>query len=161
MSEQAAAYDIPKILAALPHRYPMLLVDRVLECVPGQTIRALKNVTVNEPYFPGHFPHRPVMPGVLMLEALAQAAALLSWVFFIAPVMGVFTLGALGSLGAMILVAPLDLIGVLILIRIHTAMVRPANQKLVYAIPTWLLVVTGGAYVSGLFVLMIYALLTS
>ena len=71
--------DIHQILEKLPHRYPFLLVDRVLEIEPGKRIRALKNVSINEPYFMGHFPHRPVMPGVLMLEALAQAAALLSF----------------------------------------------------------------------------------
>ena len=71
--------DIHKILKQLPHRYPFLLVDRVLEFDYGKTIKALKNVTINEPFFEGHFPHRPVMPGVLMLEALAQAAALLSF----------------------------------------------------------------------------------
>lgn len=71
--------DIHQILEKLPHRYPILLVDRVLELEPGKRIRALKNVSINEPYFVGHFPHRPVMPGVLMLEALAQAAALLSF----------------------------------------------------------------------------------
>lgn len=71
--------DIHKILEMLPHRYPILLVDRVLELEPDKRIRAVKNVTVNEPFFTGHFPHRPVMPGVMMLEALAQAAALLSF----------------------------------------------------------------------------------
>lgn len=71
--------DIHKILKQLPHRYPFLLVDRVLEIEKGKTIKALKNVTINEPFFEGHFPHRPVMPGVLMLEALAQAAALLAF----------------------------------------------------------------------------------
>lgn len=71
--------DIHAILQHLPHRYPFLLVDRVLECVPGERIRALKNVTINEPFFPGHFPHHPVMPGVLIVEALAQAAAVLSF----------------------------------------------------------------------------------
>jgi 3-hydroxyacyl-[acyl-carrier-protein] dehydratase len=71
--------DIHKILKQLPHRYPFLLVDRVLEIDKGKSIRALKNVTINEPFFVGHFPHRPVMPGVLMLEALAQAAALLAF----------------------------------------------------------------------------------
>lgn len=71
--------DIYKILKQLPHRYPFLLVDRVLAIDKGKTIRALKNVTINEPFFEGHFPHRPVMPGVLMLEALAQAAALLAF----------------------------------------------------------------------------------
>ncbi len=72
--------DIQEILRRLPHRYPFLLVDRVLECVPGHKVRALKNVTVNEPYFPGHFPHRPVMPGVMIIEALAQAAGILAFV---------------------------------------------------------------------------------
>jgi 3-hydroxyacyl-[acyl-carrier-protein] dehydratase len=71
--------DIHAILKQLPHRYPFLLVDRVLELDKGKTIKALKNVTINEPFFQGHFPHRPVMPGVLMLEALAQAAALLAF----------------------------------------------------------------------------------
>ena len=71
--------DIHKILKQLPHRYPILLVDRVLEIEKGVRIKALKNVSINEPYFQGHFPHRPVMPGVLMLEALAQAAALLAF----------------------------------------------------------------------------------
>jgi 3-hydroxyacyl-[acyl-carrier-protein] dehydratase len=71
--------DIHQILKKLPHRYPFLLVDRVLELESGKRIRALKNVSMNEEFFQGHFPHRPVMPGVLMLEALAQAAALLSF----------------------------------------------------------------------------------
>mgnify|MGYP006190625637 FL=1 len=71
--------DIHQILKLLPHRYPILLVDRVLEIEAGQRIKALKNVTINEPFFMGHFPHRPVMPGVLMLEAMAQAAALLAF----------------------------------------------------------------------------------
>ena len=71
--------DIHQILRKLPHRYPFLLVDRVLEVEKGKRIVALKNVTINEPFFGGHFPHRPVMPGVLMLEALAQAAALLAF----------------------------------------------------------------------------------
>lgn len=71
--------DIHQILKQLPHRYPILLVDRVLELEKGKRIRALKNVSINEPFFNGHFPHRPVMPGVLMLEALAQAAALLAF----------------------------------------------------------------------------------
>ncbi|MBI4294133.1 MAG: 3-hydroxyacyl-ACP dehydratase FabZ [Betaproteobacteria bacterium] len=71
--------DINEILAHLPHRYPMLLVDRVLECDPGKRILALKNVSINEPFFSGHFPHHPVMPGVLIVEALAQAAAVLSF----------------------------------------------------------------------------------
>ena len=71
--------DIHQILKQLPHRYPILLVDRVLEIEKGVRIRAMKNVSINEPFFMGHFPHRPVMPGVLMLEALAQAAALLTF----------------------------------------------------------------------------------
>jgi 3-hydroxyacyl-[acyl-carrier-protein] dehydratase len=71
--------DIHEILKQLPHRYPFLLVDRVLELEKGKRIQALKNVTINEPFFVGHFPHRPVMPGVLMLEAMAQAAALLAF----------------------------------------------------------------------------------
>jgi 3-hydroxyacyl-[acyl-carrier-protein] dehydratase len=71
--------DIHQILKKLPHRYPILLVDRVLEVEKGKSIKALKNVSINEPYFNGHFPHRPVMPGVLMVEALAQAAALLAF----------------------------------------------------------------------------------
>ncbi len=71
--------DIHQILKLLPHRYPFLLVDRVLDMEKGKRITALKNVTMNEPFFNGHFPHHPVMPGVLMLEAMAQAAALLSF----------------------------------------------------------------------------------
>ena len=71
--------DIHAILQHLPHRYPMLLVDRVIDVTPGRQIHALKNVSVNEPFFTGHFPHHPVMPGVLILEALAQAAAILSF----------------------------------------------------------------------------------
>ena len=71
--------DIHQILQKLPHRYPILLVDRVLELEKNKRIKAIKNVSINEPYFTGHFPHRPVMPGVLMLEALAQAAAILAF----------------------------------------------------------------------------------
>ena len=71
--------DIHQILKLLPHRYPFLLVDRVISIDKGQRIQALKNVTINEPFFTGHFPHRPVMPGVLMLEAMAQTAALLTF----------------------------------------------------------------------------------
>jgi 3-hydroxyacyl-[acyl-carrier-protein] dehydratase len=70
--------DINEILRYLPHRYPFLLVDRVLEIEDNRRILAVKNVTINEPFFPGHFPHHPVMPGVLVLEAMAQVAALLS-----------------------------------------------------------------------------------
>jgi 3-hydroxyacyl-[acyl-carrier-protein] dehydratase len=72
------SFDIQRILALLPHRYPFLLVDRVVECVPGESITAYKNVSMNEPFFQGHFPGLPVMPGVLILEALAQAAALVA-----------------------------------------------------------------------------------
>ena len=71
--------DIHEILKRLPHRYPFLLVDRVLELDKGKRIKAIKNVTMNEPFFTGHFPHRPVMPGVMMLEALAQASAILAF----------------------------------------------------------------------------------
>ncbi len=71
--------DIHQILKKLPHRYPFLLVDRVLELEKNQRIKALKNVSINEPYFVGHFPIRPVMPGVLIIEAMAQAAGLLSF----------------------------------------------------------------------------------
>ena len=69
--------DIHEILKKLPHRFPFVMVDRVTKIEKGQSIQAIKNVTINEPFFPGHFPNRPVMPGVLMLEAMAQAAALL------------------------------------------------------------------------------------
>ncbi|MGM9481178.1 3-hydroxyacyl-ACP dehydratase FabZ [Roseateles sp. NT4] len=74
----ATTMDIHEILKRLPHRYPILLVDRVVELIKGERIRAIKNVSINEPFFLGHFPHRPVMPGVLILEALAQAATLLA-----------------------------------------------------------------------------------
>jgi 3-hydroxyacyl-[acyl-carrier-protein] dehydratase len=71
--------DINEITRLLPHRYPFLLIDRVLSMEPDKSIVALKNVTINEPFFPGHYPHFPVMPGVLIIEAMAQAAALLSF----------------------------------------------------------------------------------
>jgi 3-hydroxyacyl-[acyl-carrier-protein] dehydratase len=71
--------DINQIKQYLPHRYPLLLVDRVLDWESGKSITAIKNVTINEEFFNGHFPHKPVMPGVLMIEALAQTAALLSF----------------------------------------------------------------------------------
>ena len=71
--------DIEAIMRQLPHRYPFLLVDRVLACEPGKYAHALKNVTFNEPFFPGHFPHRPVMPGVMIIEALAQVAGILAF----------------------------------------------------------------------------------
>jgi 3-hydroxyacyl-[acyl-carrier-protein] dehydratase len=72
--------DINAILKQLPHRYPFLLVDRVTECEKGKSIRAIKNVTYNEPFFPGHFPYRPVMPGVMIIEALAQTAGILAFI---------------------------------------------------------------------------------
>ncbi len=65
-------FDIAEIMRQLPHRYPFLLVDRILECTPGQSIRGVKNVTINEPFFQGHFPGHPIMPGVLIIEAMAQ-----------------------------------------------------------------------------------------
>jgi 3-hydroxyacyl-[acyl-carrier-protein] dehydratase len=74
-----SSIDIHKILQTLPHRYPIILVDRVLEIEPGARIVALKNVSINEPYFMGHFPGYPVMPGVLIIEAMAQAAAILTY----------------------------------------------------------------------------------
>jgi 3-hydroxyacyl-[acyl-carrier-protein] dehydratase len=72
--------DINQILRQLPHRYPFLMVDRVLDVQKGETIRAIKNVTINEPFFTGHFPHRPVMPGVMIIEALAQVAGILAFI---------------------------------------------------------------------------------
>jgi 3-hydroxyacyl-[acyl-carrier-protein] dehydratase len=71
--------DIEAIMHQLPHRYPFLLVDRVLDCQAGQYVHAIKNVTFNEPFFTGHFPHRPVMPGVMIIEALAQACGILAF----------------------------------------------------------------------------------
>jgi len=71
--------DIYEILQHLPHRYPFLLIDRVTECIPGESLIGYKNVSYNEPYFTGHFPQRPVMPGVLILEALAQATGILAF----------------------------------------------------------------------------------
>ncbi len=75
----STAMDIHEVLQHLPHRYPFLLIDRVLEVVPNESLVALKNVSMNEPFFPGHYPHHPVMPGVLVIEAMAQAAAILSF----------------------------------------------------------------------------------
>ena len=74
-----AEMDVYEILARLPHRFPMLMIDRVLECEPGKRIVALKNVSVNEPFFQGHFPNIPIFPGVLILEAMAQAAGVLAF----------------------------------------------------------------------------------
>lgn len=79
MDTQQGTLDIHAILEHLPHRYPFLLIDRVLECKEGEKLVGIKNVTYNEPYFQGHFPHRPVMPGVLILEALAQATGILAF----------------------------------------------------------------------------------
>ncbi|HBN26579.1 MAG TPA: 3-hydroxyacyl-[acyl-carrier-protein] dehydratase FabZ [Desulfobacteraceae bacterium] len=72
-------YDILKIMEFLPHRYPFLLLDRVIDLVPGESIVALKNVTISEPFFQGHFPKEPIMPGVLMVEAMAQAGGVLAY----------------------------------------------------------------------------------
>lgn len=77
MQDATTIIDIEKIQALLPHRYPFLLIDRVLEVEKGQSIKALKNITFNEPFFQGHFPNKSVMPGVLIIEAMAQAAGLL------------------------------------------------------------------------------------
>ena len=78
MAEGDVNYDILKVMAALPHRYPMLLVDRVARLDIDQSIHAIKAVSMNEPFFQGHFPARPIMPGVLIIEALAQAAGILA-----------------------------------------------------------------------------------
>ncbi len=72
------AYDIQRIMNLLPHRYPFIMIDRILELVPGEKVVALKNVTINEPFFQGHFPGNPIMPGVLIIEAMGQAGALLA-----------------------------------------------------------------------------------
>jgi 3-hydroxyacyl-[acyl-carrier-protein] dehydratase len=80
MTTDSTQLDIRAILKRLPHRYPFLLVDRVLEFRAGESIRALKNVTYNEPFFQGHFPGRPVMPGVMIIEALAQTTGILCFV---------------------------------------------------------------------------------
>lgn len=77
MSENGSGYDIAQILNALPHRYPLLLVDRVAELIKGDRVRTIKAVTFNEQFFQGHFPGRPIMPGVLQIEAMAQSAAIL------------------------------------------------------------------------------------
>ncbi|MFQ6371256.1 3-hydroxyacyl-ACP dehydratase FabZ [Shewanella sp. YIC-542] len=79
MSNELNTMDIQEIMAFLPHRYPFLLVDRVLDFTPGETLTAIKNVTINEPFFTGHFPVQPVMPGVLIMEAMAQATGLLAF----------------------------------------------------------------------------------
>lgn len=82
------SFDIAKILEFLPHRYPMLMVDRVVELEHGKRIKAIKNVTINEPFFQGHYPKQPVMPGVLIVEALAQAAGLLALEYLPAEMRG-------------------------------------------------------------------------
>lgn len=79
MSNQMNTMDITEILKYLPHRYPFLLIDRVLDYTPGESLHAIKNVSINEPFFQGHFPIQPVMPGVLILEAMAQATGLLAF----------------------------------------------------------------------------------
>jgi len=80
MDEPKQVYEIADIMELLPHRYPFVLVDRVTSLSPGESIEAYKNVTINEPFFQGHFPGEPIMPGVLILEGLAQAAAILAYV---------------------------------------------------------------------------------
>ena len=79
-SSEAKTLDIHAILEQLPHRYPFLLIDRVTSVVAGESVTAIKNVTINEPFFTGHFPQRPVMPGVLIIEALAQATGILAFI---------------------------------------------------------------------------------
>lgn len=79
MTNEVTTMDIKEILEYLPHRYPFLLIDRVLNYIPGESLHAIKNVTINEPFFQGHFPIQPVMPGVLILEAMAQATGLLAF----------------------------------------------------------------------------------
>jgi 3-hydroxyacyl-[acyl-carrier-protein] dehydratase len=79
MTAHDTSMDITQIMKFLPHRYPFLLVDRVLELVPNERVVTIKNVTMNEPHFPGHFPHHPIMPGVIIIEALAQTAGLLAF----------------------------------------------------------------------------------
>jgi 3-hydroxyacyl-[acyl-carrier-protein] dehydratase len=79
LANELNSFDIQEILKLLPHRYPMLLVDRVLDYKPGEYLHAIKNVTVNEPVFTGHFPNQPIFPGVLILEAMAQATGLLGF----------------------------------------------------------------------------------
>lgn len=104
---------------------------------------------------------RGVDPRTAARHGSDQAAALMAWLFFIAPVMALFTLSALASPLSLLIVAPLDAIGVLILIRIQGATVRRADERPVYALPTWLLVVVGGLYVCGIFLLMIVAVLAA
>ncbi|CAK7003555.1 MAG: 3-hydroxyacyl-[acyl-carrier-protein] dehydratase FabZ [Desulfovibrio sp.] len=77
MTDTGSSFTIKRIMEILPHRYPFLLIDRVISCVPGESITAYKNVSINEPFFQGHFPGLPLMPGVLIMEALAQAGAIM------------------------------------------------------------------------------------
>lgn len=78
MADDAMIMDALQIMATLPHRYPFLLIDGILDCQPGESVTAVKNVSINEPFFTGHFPDQPVMPGVLIIEAMAQAGGVLS-----------------------------------------------------------------------------------
>jgi len=78
--ENAGSINIEEIIKLLPHRYPFILVDRILEIMPGESIVGLKNVTINEPFFQGHFPSQPIMPGVLILEGMAQVGGLLAYI---------------------------------------------------------------------------------
>ena len=79
MANELNSLDIQEILSLLPHRYPMLLIDRVIDFTPGKSLHAIKNVSINEPIFTGHFPNQPIFPGVLILEAMAQATGLLGF----------------------------------------------------------------------------------
>ena len=79
MLDGAGSMCINEIFKHLPHRYPFLMIDRVVKCIPGESLIALKNVSINEPYFTGHFPQRPIMPGVLIIEAMAQATGILAF----------------------------------------------------------------------------------
>lgn len=79
MTNEPGAMNVQQIMELLPHRYPFLLIDKISECTPGSSVTAVKNVTVNEPFFQGHFPGNPIMPGVLVIEAMAQAGGILSY----------------------------------------------------------------------------------
>ena len=82
MTNDTGILNVQEIMERLPHRYPFLLLDRVISCIPGESIVAIKNVSINEPFFQGHFPGRPVMPGVLIIEAMAQAGGVLSHITY-------------------------------------------------------------------------------
>jgi len=86
-TSEVRSLDIHGILDQLPHRYPFLLIDRVTSVIPGESVTAIKNVTINEPFFTGHFPQRPVMPGVLIIEALAQATGILAFLTLLELIM--------------------------------------------------------------------------